>query len=116
MEKVFSVEVKCSYVEWSRYDLFMTAVCFDAAGEMTDYVNLDRKGNDPGKAAVLKTPPCNRADVYIYVIAREFPASDIIAKSPPFDIEVVVWGGSEKPSATSYPVNQWGGLSLKLQC
>jgi hypothetical protein len=85
----------------------MTAVCFDAAGEMVDYVNL------VDKADVLTTPPCDHADLYLYVIAREFPASDIIKKSPPFEIEISISKGGDKPASTKHFVNQWGGLSAK---
>jgi hypothetical protein len=81
---------------------------------MRDYVNLT------DKSSTLETPPCDHADLYLYVIAREFPASDIIAKSPPFDIELLVSTApaapdhrDSKPSVTTYPVNQWGGLSVK---
>lgn len=100
--KSFRVEVRSAFPEWNRYAVYMTAVCFDADGAMVDYVNLTDKD------AVLETPPCESADLYLYVIAREFPASDIIAASPPFDIDVVVDG-----AAKTYSVNQWGGLSVK---
>ncbi len=85
----------------------MTAVCFDAEGQMTDYVNLT------GKGATLETPPCERADIYLYVIAREFPASDIVSKSPPFDIELATSINGGERHITTYAVNQWGGLSVK---
>ena len=100
--KSFRVEVRSAFPEWDRYAVYMTAVCFGVDGEMVDYVNLTDKGG------VLETPPCESADLYLYVIAREFPASDIIAASPPFDIEVVVNG-----KAKTCSVNQWGGLSVK---
>jgi hypothetical protein len=108
-DKSFRVEVRTAFPEWERYNVYMTAVCFDAEGAMRDYVNLT------DKTAVLETPPCDHADLYLYVIAREFPVSDIIAKSPPFDIELLVSTDGGKPSVTTYPVNQWGGLSVKLR-
>ena len=105
--KSFRVEVRCAFPEWDRYTVYMTAVCFGADGAMTDYVNLTDKN------AALETPPCERADLYLYVIAREFPASDVVAASPPFEIEVVTFSNGGTPKTTSYPVNQWGGLSVK---
>ena len=105
--KKFKIEVRCAFPEWSRYTVYMTAVCFGSGGEMTDYVNLTDKG------AVLETPPCDHADLYLYVIAREFPASDVIAASPPFDVEVSVCADGGAPKTSTYPVNQWGGLSVK---
>jgi hypothetical protein len=106
--KTFKAEIRSTFPEWDRYSVYMTAVCFDAHGQMTDYVNLT------DKAGVLETPPCDHADIYLYVIADAFPTSDIIAKSPPFDIELLTFTNGGKPTATTYAVNQWGGLSVKL--
>ncbi|MDR2894610.1 MAG: hypothetical protein LBU97_04035 [Alistipes sp.] len=105
--KRFKIEVRSAFHEWDRYDVYMTAVCLGADGEMTDYVSLT------DKTATLETPPCDHADLYLYVIAREFPASEVIAASPPFDISVSVSASGSKPTVTTYPVNQWGGLSVK---
>ncbi len=105
--KRFRAEVRSAFPEWDRYTVYMTAVCFGALGEMVDYVNLTDKGG------ILETPPCESADLYLYVIAREFPASDSIAASPPFEIELVITADGGKPLTTTYPVNQWGGLSIK---
>lgn len=107
MAKIFEIGLRCAFPEWDRYTVYMTAVCFDADGAMTDYVNMTDKD------ATLETPSCESADLYLYVIAREFPASDVIAASPPFDIEVVVSANGTPPKTTAYPVNQWGGLSVK---
>ncbi|MDR2913013.1 MAG: hypothetical protein LBV38_07000 [Alistipes sp.] len=104
--KSFRIEVRSAFPEWERYDVYMTAVCLDADGQMSDYVSLTGRG-------VLETPPCDHADLYLYVIAREFPASEIIAKSPPFEIELVV-SAEGRNSSSSHFVNQWGGLSIKL--
>jgi hypothetical protein len=107
--KSFRAEVRSAFPEWDRYAVYMTAVCFGAGGEMIDYVNLT------GRDGVLETPPCERADLYLYIIAREFPASDVISASPPFEIEIVTRAGDAAPKITTYPVNQWGGLSVKLK-
>jgi hypothetical protein len=82
---------------------------------MTDYVSVTDKG------AVLETPPCDHADLYLYVIAREFPASTVISASPPFEIELAIStngrnaDGDLNTSSTAYSVNQWGGLSVKVR-
>jgi hypothetical protein len=105
--KNFRVEIRSSFPEWNRYAVYATAVCFGAAGEMIDYVNL------LDKSASLETPPCDHADLYLYVIAREFPASGRIAASPPFEIQIAVSRDGEAAVITAYSVNQWGGLSIK---
>ncbi len=106
--KSFRIEVRSAFSEWDRYTVYVTAVCFDADGKMTDYVNI----TDKNKA--LETAPCDHADLYLYVIAKEFPASDVISASPPFEIEVVTSADGGKPAVKNYSVNQWGGLSVKL--
>ncbi len=103
----FRIEVRSAFPEWDRYAVYMTAVCFGSEGGMVDYVNLTDKGT------ALETPPCDHADLYLYVIAREFPASDVIAASPPFEIELLVSTNGTPPKTTHYAVNQWGGLSVK---
>ncbi len=105
--KRFRVEVRCAFPEWDRYAVYLTAVCFDSGGGIIDYVN------STDRDAALETPPCDHADLYLYVIAREFPASDVIAASPPFDIELVTSADGAPPKITTCPVNQWGGLSVK---
>ena len=105
--KSFKAEVRSAFPEWDRYTVDMTAVCFGGSGGVTDYVNLTDKDG------ILETPPCRSADLYLYVIAREFPTSEAIAASPPFEIELVASADGGKPSATIYSVNQWGGLSIK---
>jgi hypothetical protein len=107
----FRVEVRSGFPEWDRYVVYMTAVCYGAGGESVGYVNLTDKN------AALETPPCESADLYLYVIAREFPASGAVADSPPFEIEVVVSTptGNRKPSVTTHEVNQWGGLAVKMK-
>ena len=126
--KVFKAEVKCSYPEWWRYNVFMTAACFDAGDRISDYLTLTDKvyepgdgsevrtspaGYDPVRPLVLQTPPCDHADVYVYVIANTFPVSASIKDSPPFEIELLASAGGGRPGTTVYKVNQWGGLTLK---
>ncbi len=96
----FKIEVRSDFPEWSRYNVFLTAVCF--VGESVEsYVNGDFS---------LVTPPCDRVELYVYVVAREFPSSDMIAASPPFDIQLYI---DDKP--TTYQVNQFGGLAIKQE-
>ncbi len=107
----FRIEVRSAFPEWGRYSVYMSAVCYDTDGGMTDYVNLAGTGE-----TTLETSPCDHADLYLYIIAREFPASDVISASPPFEIRIVVTpSDGSPPRLFPRPVNQWGGLSLKLK-
>lgn len=106
----------------------MTVACFDGDGKISDYLTLTDKvyepgdgseirpapdGYDPARPLTMETPPCDHADVYIYIIANTFPASDVIKESPPFEIELLTSADGGKPETTLYKVNQWGGISIK---
>ncbi len=111
MGKVFRVGLTSAFAEWHRYNVYMTAVCFDDSGEITDYINVIERPLE------LTTPSCARADLYVYVVAREFPASTSIAASPPFPVELTIATSSptdRKNEKKELEVNQWGGLSLKI--
>lgn len=113
--KSYKISVRSDFPEWSRYNVYMTAVCFDAQNNTTDYVNTTRESPADNTPLTLTTPPCARADLYLYVVAREFPASDSIASSPPFPIEVLITeNAGATTTKTTHEVNQWGGLSIKL--
>ncbi len=107
--KSFKVEIKSGFKEWDRYNVFMAAVCYDVAGAAKDYVCLNDKHD------ALQIPSCERADLYIWVVANTFPASDVIAASPPFEVEILVSTDKKTdPTSTRFEVNQWGGLSVKM--
>ncbi len=124
----YKAEVKCAYPEWWRYNVFMTAACFDADGRISDYLTLTDKTWEPGDGSevrqapagydtsrplVLETPPCDHADIYVYVIANTFPVSAAIKDSPPFEIELLTSTDGGRPETNMYKVNQWGGLTFK---
>lgn len=126
--KIFKIEVMSAYAEWWRYNVFVTAACFDAEGKVADYLTLTDKVYEPGdgteirnapesydpvRPLVLETSPCDHAEIYVYVIANTFPSSASIKDSPPFDVEVAISRDGGKPETTLWKVNQWGGVSIK---
>ena len=138
MEKAkYSVEVTSGYAEWWRYNIYLSVVEFNAAGEMVGYGNVvdhlydieNGASDEPRQApegfsptrrtTVLATAPCDHVAIYLYVIANTFPQSTLIRDSPPFTAELVVSRVSEGGSGASeevfrrvYDINQWGGLTL----
>jgi hypothetical protein len=127
-DKIFRAEVRSVFPEWWRYNVFMTVACYDSVGQIVDYLTITDKVYEPGdgteirtvptdynpvRPLALETPPCDHAELFVYVIANTFPTSQVIKDSPPFEIEVWTSAGGEKPRSTSYLVNQWGGLTLK---
>jgi hypothetical protein len=127
-DKILRAEVRSTFAEWWRYNVFMTVACYDTDGRIIDYLTLTDKvyetgdgteirtapaDYNPARPLVLETPPCHHAELFVYVIANTFPSSVVIKDSPPFEIEILTSRGGEKPVTTLYPVNQWGGLTLK---
>lgn len=126
--KIFRAEVRSTYPEWWRYNVFVTVACYNQSGRIVDYLTLADKVYEVGdgteirtapadyslsRPLTLETPPCDHAELFVYVIANTFPSSVVIKDSPPFEIEVLTKAGGEKSVTTLYPVNQWGGLTLK---
>lgn len=97
--KVFKIEVRSDFDGWHRYNVFLAAVCTLPDGAI-EYV---------AGAHTLTTPPCEGAEIYLYVVAREFPATTAVAAAPPFDVGLAVDGHT-----TIYKADQFGGLSAKL--
>lgn len=128
--KRYRIELECDYEEWWRYNLYISAACYNADGGIADYVNLSDKVYDIGSGiesrtrpagyargakVTLETPPCVRAEFFLYAVANTFPHSDIIRNSPPFSAAVACYTDGRLTERTEYAVNQWGGLTLKKE-
>ncbi|MDL2320634.1 hypothetical protein LJC45_05840 [Alistipes sp. OttesenSCG-928-B03] len=121
------VELLCDYPEWWRYNVYIMAVGFDADGENAVFTNLIDKVYDAAyggaprtmpadyktpRVISLTTAPCAYADIYVYVVANTFPASEVIGDSPSFDAELRVSADGTCIDQSTWEVNQWGGLTI----
>ena len=124
----YEIALRSDYPEWWRYNVFITVACYDANGEMTEYLNPTDKvyevsadnrftnppaDYDPQRPLRIATPPTSHIETYIYIIANTFPLSDEIRLSPPFAVRLTVDRNGETIIDSSHEVNQWGGLTLK---
>ncbi len=124
---VYRVRLLCDYEQWWRYNIFMTVVEFDAEGHLTGYRNfIDRvyevddgdddrtapEGYTNDRGAEITTEPCQRIEIYLYVITNTFPVSAVIRDSPPFPARLVVERDGKTVVDRQWEVNQWGGLTL----
>jgi len=125
----YEISVYSSFRDWWRYNVFISAACFDADGALTDYASVrdtvyePDDGNstrgkphdyDPQRTTRLTAPSASRMEVYLYVIANTMPSDDIIKHSPPFDITVNVAKGTDNVLTQQVEVNQWGGAVARF--
>ncbi|MDR0509837.1 MAG: hypothetical protein LBH06_01930 [Rikenellaceae bacterium] len=107
---IFRVVVGSDFEHWSRFDLFLTVVGYDARGQRICYCSCRERRAD-GTIAV-ESQPCCYIEIYAYVIANAFPPSELIRDAPPFTTELSVWRDGMLLSTAQYETNQWGGLTV----
>jgi len=107
---IYRVTLGSDFAHWERFNLFLTVVGYDAAGERTCYVSSTEKRAD-GTIGV-STPPCHHIDIYGYVIANEFPETTAIREAPSFASVLRVWRDGDLVESSHHDTNQWGGLTI----
>lgn len=123
----FEVEVTSDYPGWWRYNVALMCGCYDAAGERVGFASEEDRVADIGAASgqppagyparrrtVLRTVPCRRIELYLYVVPHTLPDDSQIADTRPFEISVRVMRGAKTLLERRQPVNQWSGLSQVL--
>lgn len=130
MAKLSNIKIRltCSYGEWWRYNVYVSAVCFDADGNVVEYKNLTDKVYELGSGAELRTAPedydpsrpialecgpCLRAELFLYIIPNTMPAGEAIRTAPPFTVHLHITKNSST-EVKEFEINQWGGASLRL--
>lgn len=103
------------------------AVGFDEEGGAGTFNNFVDKVYDTGyvgpprsapegfampRTVKFETQECAFIDLYIYIVANTFPATDRIGDWPPFPVTLRVSTGGIPVLIDSYQVNQWGGLTV----
>lgn len=128
MEKGFSIELRCRYEGWWRYNAALMCGCFDTEDRRTGFVstasdvadvgaNLTQKpsGLPDRSSVVLETPPCDHLLLYAYIIPHTLPADNDIDATQPFEIEIRVQYGGRTLRTEKRKVNQWSGASIELK-
>ena len=121
----YSIELLCDYPEWWRYNVYIMAVGFREEGGPATFNNLVDKVAETGsqlraapegyrspRIVRLDTQECAFVDIYIYIVANSFPATDAISDWPPFPITMRVVTNGMPVEEKTWEVNQWGGLTV----
>ncbi len=121
----YSIELLCDYPEWWRYNVYIMAVGFGEPGGSGTFNNFVDKVAETGsqlraapegypspRVIRLDTQECEFVDIYVYVVANSFPATDAISDWPPFPVTLRVAANGIPVEEKTYEVNQWGGLTV----
>lgn len=109
-QNIYKVTLGSGFEQWDRYDLFLTVVGFDAAGEVACYCSQTGKA-DNGTITVT-SEPCHHIEIYAYVIAADFPETVVIRDAPPFPTRLQIWRDGAVIEDSLHDTNQWGGLTI----
>ena len=119
----YKIKASCTFGQWRRYNVFITAACYDASGAMTDYRTLSDaadggtmpEGSAPDRQTELLVPACHRMEIYLYVVANTLPGERTVRQSPPFERTLQVMQGRRAVLTRTIEVNQWGGTAAKFE-
>jgi len=124
----FKIEVTSRYEGWWRYNVALMCGCFDAADQRIGFAsaslhiadagaNLEKPPAEhkAGHKAVLETQPCDRLQLYIYIIPHTLPRSNDIDDTQPFEVEIALSKGARKLKKHRCRINQWSGASIELR-
>lgn len=121
----FQIALQCTSPDWWRYNVFLTLVGYDAAGEQVDYAarteHVFDVWGEQGRVAPADWMrgaelgvECRgeRATAWVYAIPNTLPAERSVAASPDFEVVVVARRDGTELFRKRYRVNPWGGLSI----
>lgn len=123
----FKVEVSSAFPGWWRYNVALMCGCYDAAGERIGFASAEDRiaevgacmGQPPAdylaeRRTVLRTMPCHRIELYLYVVPHTLPDGCEIADTRPFELRLRITRDGATLLSQKCPVNQWSGISRVL--
>ena len=127
MESGFTIELSSRAEGWWRYNAALLCGCFDAAGQRIGFAStasdvapvgsgLTRRPEEvpADRRVVLRTPPCDRMRLCVYLIPHALPEDNDIDAVQAFDIELSISYGDKLLSTERRKINPWSGASIEL--
>lgn len=127
-DQEYTLELRCRYEEWWRYNAALMCGCFDAADRRTGFVSTASEVADVGsnlpaapanagnrRRLALTIPACDHFVAYVYIIPHTLPTGNDIETTQPFEVELRVTRGAETLLQERRRVNQWSGASIELK-
>lgn len=126
-EKIYQVELRCSYKEWWRYNVQLQCGSYNATGEQIGFSSEGRIVAEVGanlkeapadfdtkQKLVLQSSPCHRARFLIYVLPHSLPVENRLEEVPPFELKLRILSDGRELRTEQHIVNPWSGISLEL--
>lgn len=126
-EKIYQVELRCSYKEWWRYNVQLQCGSYNATGEQIGFSSEGRivaevganlkeapEGFDGKKKLSLTSSPCHHARFLIYVLPHSLPVENRLDEVPPFELKLRILSDGRELRTEQHIVNPWSGISLEL--
>lgn len=127
-EKGFRIELQCSDADWWHFNVEMLCEARNERDERVGFVathstiaevgaNLAAcpKGSGHPPKIVLQTPPCDHAQLFLYLIPHTLPESNRIEEIAPFPIRLTLYADDVQLRSEEHMVNRWAGISLALR-
>lgn len=112
----FKVEVSSAFPGWWRYNVALMCGCYDAAGERIGFASAEDRiaevgacmGQPPAdypaeRRTVLRTMPCHRIELYLYVVPHTLPDGCEIADTRPFELRLRITRDGATPAFAEMP-------------
>lgn len=122
--KNYRIELSCPDENWWRYNAVMTAEGLDGAGKRCGYFAVEDRIAETGsklrerpadypadRRTVLECGPCERLQLYLYILPHCLPAADEIEYTPPFPARLKVLRDGKPLADRTIDVNPWGGYA-----
>ena len=126
-EKVYTLELSCSYKEWWRYNVELQCGAFGADGERIGFTATRQTVAEvganlpcaPDKASTQKrlqiaSKPCHEARFLVYIMPHTLPTESRLEQTPPFDIKLRTSCDGVEIATEHRAVNQWSGTSFEI--
>ncbi|WP_297409020.1 MULTISPECIES: hypothetical protein [Rikenellaceae] len=122
--KSYRIELSCSDENWWRYNVVMTAEGLDSAGNRCGYHAVEDRIAETGERPAerpadypadritrLECGPCERLQLYLYILPHCLPAAVETEHTPPFPARLRLFCDGKPHLERTIDVNPWGGYA-----
>lgn len=127
-QKGFRIELRCSDEGWWHFNIELLCEARNEHGERIGFTathstiaevgaNLKQcpRGCAHPEAITLATPPCDHAQLFLYLIPHTLPESNRVEEIAPFPIRLTIYADGALLRTEEHMVNRWSGASIALQ-
>ena len=127
-KRVYHVQVRTTFAEAWRYNIYMLCGESDAEGKSLNVVPVQSKVASVGdnlRVAPLGTERAREieatleaeqtVEVFVYVVPHTLPTNSEPEQTAPFKMRIKVTSDGEEIYNTVHPVNQWSGDSIAMK-